>query len=158
MIPALISLAGAPWAVLPPGIHTATLGEIEAAFATNRRRRDLFGGLVSASSSLRIAGCGRLYLDGSYVTAKPLPEDYDACWDPTGIDRVKLDPVFTNFANKREAQKAKYGGEFFPSTMQNVPKQAFLDFFQIEKFTGGSKGILLIPLSPDPALVGRQTS
>jgi hypothetical protein len=84
-----------------------------------------------------------------------VPGDYDACWDPVGVDLTRLDSVFRNFSNKREAQKAKYKGEFFPSTMKNTPTQPFVDFFQVDRFTGMSKGILLIVLSTDPLLSRR---
>jgi hypothetical protein len=155
MILALVPIVNAPWDVLPPGVHPATLAEVAKMFATNARRRALYDGLLRAAGALRAAGCGRLYLDGSYVTAKAVPGDYDACWDPTGMDGAKLDPVFLNFNDKRQAMKDKFGGEFFPASMANTPTQTFLDFFQIERFTGKAKGILLIILSADPALAGR---
>jgi hypothetical protein len=157
VIPTLISLAGSPWDVLPAGVHAATLAEVEAAFATNVRRRALYDGLMIAAVALFLAGCGRIFLDGSYVTAKPLPNDYDACWDPVGIDPAKLDSVFFDFSNKRQAQKDKFKGEFFPSTMLNAPTQPFLDFFQIDRFTGNPKGILLVVLSADPMLKRRMS-
>jgi hypothetical protein len=149
MIPSLISLAGSPWEILPAGIHTAALAEVELAFATNAARRHLFEGLTTAAASLKSVGCRRIFLDGSYVTGKPIPGDYDACWDPTGVNLSKLDPVFRDFSNKRQAQKAKFKGEFFPSTTKNTPTQPFVDFFQVDRFTGQSKGILLIDLTAD---------
>ena len=127
-----------------------------AAFATNTWRRELFGGLVHASTKLKLAGCPRIYLDGSYVTGKPRPNDFDACWDPTGIDPAMLDPVFLDFANGRAAQKAAFKGEFFPSSMTCVDVgQSFVDFFQLDRFTGNQKGIISIPLSADPLLSGK---
>ena len=105
--------------------------------------------------SLRAIGCVRIYLDGSYVTGKPIPGDYDACWDPAGVDLKRLDPVFRDFSNKRQAQKTKFKGEFFPSTMKNAPTHPFVDFFQVDRFTGLSKGILLILLGADSVLLGR---
>lgn len=158
MIPALTPVPGAPWDVLPPGVHAATLSEVEAAFAINPWRRELFGGFLIAGASLYLAGCVKLYLDGSYVTGKPMPGDYDACWDPAGVDPAKLDPTFRDFSRKRQAQRTKFKGEFFPSTMLNVPTQPFVDFFQVERFTGLKKGILLIVLSADPTLMRRLTS
>jgi hypothetical protein len=155
MIPALISLPGAPWDVLPPGLHVATLDEIRVSFAINVRRRELFDGLILASASLSSAGCSRIHLDGSYVTGKPIPGDYDACWDPAGVDPKRLDPVFRDFSNHRAAQKAKFKGEFFPSSMRNTPTQPFLDFFQTERFTGMRKGIITVLLSSDPLLLRR---
>jgi hypothetical protein len=97
MIPALVSIKGAPWDVLPPGVHRATLAEVATIFARNAKRRLLYEGLLLAATALRMAGCGKLYLDGSYVTAKTVPADYDGCWDPAGMDRAKLDPVFLDF-------------------------------------------------------------
>ena len=154
MVPALVPLPGSPWTVLPPGVHQASLDEVEAAFATNAWRRKLFGGLVDASERLRIAGCPTVFLDGSYVTGKPRPGDFDACWDPSGVDRSKLDPVFLEFGNGRAAQKAAFKGEFFPSSMISPDVgQAFVEFFQLDRFTGNKKGIISISLSADPVLL-----
>lgn len=153
MIPDLIDLPGSPWPVLPVGAHRATLVEVNSHFAYNHRRRQLFAGLMIASRSLAQAGCMRLFLDGSFVTKKPEPRDYDVCWDPDGVDRHQLDPVFTDFDNNRAAQKAKFGGEFFPSTASvGSNGRKFIDFFQADKFTSQPKGIVLIVLTDDPAL------
>lgn len=153
MIPAFIEVDGSPWPILPAGIHVATLSEVEARFAINRGRRVQFQGLLSALQNLRAAGCVRAFLDGSYVTAKPQPGDFDVCWDPTGVRRAFLDPVLLTFQDHRAAQKAKYQGEFFPST---VPADAagaiFIEFFQIDRFTGAPKGIVAIDLAADPML------
>lgn len=156
MIPTLLPLPGSPWNILPPGVHAARLEDVEAAFATNSHRRQLFDGLVLASSKLRTAGCPAIYLDGSYVTGKPKPGDFDACWDPTGVDPAKLDPVFLNFANGRAAQKATFKGEFFPSSMLCVDVgQTFVEFFQMDRFTGKQKGIISISPLADPLLSGK---
>lgn len=156
MIPALVQLSGSPWNVLPPGAHAASLKDVATAFATNVWRRELFDGLVLASARLRLAGCQAIYLDGSYVTGKPKPGDFDACWDPTGIDPAKLDPVFLAFANGRAAQKAEFKGEFFPSSMMCVDVgRTFVEFFQLDRFTGKQKGIISISLSADPLLIGK---
>ena len=150
MLPNFVQLAGVPWPVLPAGIHSADLKSIELRYAYNSSRRRLFGGLLKASVNLSVAGCHQLYLDGSFVTDKPVPEDFDACWDPRGVDRRRLDPVFFDFNDDRAAQKAKYFGEFFPSTTKaDVQGRTYIDFFQIEKFTGQSKGIVLINLTTD---------
>lgn len=159
MIPALIDMPGSPWPLLPPGVHEANLNEVAAAFATNPRRRKLFCGLVDACSRLRQAGCRTVFLDGSYVAGKPKPGDFDACWDPTGIDPARLDPVFLDFANGRAAQKVAFGGEFFPSSVMCTDVgQAFLEFFQTDRFTGKQKGIIAISLSADALLTGKGQS
>ena len=153
MIPNLIDLPRAPWLVLPAGIHQANLSAVADRFASNTWRRHLFHGLVQASQNLAQAGCQRLFLDGSFVTDKPKPGDYDACWDPIGVDRRLMDPVFSNFAEGRAAQKAKFNGEFFPSTTRaDATGRTFVDFFQVEKFSGLPKGIVLLNLVNDPML------
>jgi hypothetical protein len=154
MIPALVPIVGSPWPLLPPGVHQASLNEVEGVFATNMWRRELFNGLLDASVRLLRAGCPAVYLDGSYVSGKPKPGDYDACWDPNGVDPAMLDPVFLQFANGRAAQKAIFKGEFFPSSMMCADVgQAFVEFFQLDRFTGKQKGIIVIPLSTDPYLL-----
>jgi len=148
VIPSLINAHGAPWPILPPGIHWASLVEIKCIFAINPIRRKQYAGLIAAAQALALADCKTLYLDGSYITGKPNPGDYDGCWDPTGVDPVKLDPVLLDFDDLRKNQKAKYLGELFltqPHTRSG--SEDFLKFFQIEKFTGQPKGILAIDLT-----------
>lgn len=159
MIPNHIDLPGSPWPILPPGIHLATLAEVEMRFASNPKRRVQFSGFVAAIFSLRAAGCRRAFLDGSFVTAKPRPGDYDACWDPTGVDPSFLDPVLLTFENNRAAQKAKYHGELFPSTIPaDRAGTIFVEFFQVDRFTGAPKGIVAINLLADPMLNPTVTS
>lgn len=85
-------------------------------------------------------------MDGSYVTDKPNPGDFDLCWDPTHVNAHKLDPVFLDFSNLRKNQKLKYGGEFFPSSAKADGTHTFIEFFQIDKETGLEKGIIRIQL------------
>ena len=147
MIPDLIAINGAPWRVLPPGLHWATLAEVEIAFAQNPHRRKLFAGLQHAATALKAAGCKHLFLDGSYVTGKPIPGDFDGCWNPEGVDPTLLDPVLLDFSNSRQNQKTKFFGELFPCNSEAAPGTAFLDFFQVEKHSGGQKGIVAIDLT-----------
>ena len=145
MIPSLIDLGSpTPWPVLPPGVHDASLMEIHSSFATTPHRQWLFDGFLRVIDALRLAGCSVVYLDGSFVTGKPHPDDFDGCWSIAGVDPHKVDPVLFVFDNFRAAQKAKYFGEMFFAEFENKPGQTFLDFFQIEKFSGREKGILRI--------------
>ncbi|MBE0472115.1 MAG: hypothetical protein IBX55_21735 [Methyloprofundus sp.] len=149
MIPQLIDIEQAPWCVLPPGVHTATLAEVKSVFAQNHHRRKLFLGLLNAANALHVAGCKYLYLDGSYVTAKPNPSDFDCCWNPEGVKISLLDPVFLDFSNARQNQKNKFLGELFPFNFDAAPGKKFLDFFQVEKYSGGQKGIIVIDLTTE---------
>lgn len=146
MLPLFVEVPGAPYPVLPPGIHWATMDEVAARFANSPCRAWLFEGLVQAVDALTDAGCRRLYLDGSFVTAKERPGDYDGCWDPTGVVAARLDPVLLDFVNGREAQKRKYRGELFVAGLHSGLTGTFLEFFQVEKHTGAAKGIVGLPL------------
>jgi hypothetical protein len=81
----------------------------------SERRRELLEGLRQALNSLRAAGCCRAYIDGSFVTAKDEPGDFDACWEAGDVDPDLLDAALLNFADRRAAQKARFGGELFPA-------------------------------------------
>ena len=104
-------------------------------------------GFNAALENLKSAVCRTVYLDGSFVTIKAIPNDYDACWDEDGVDPVLLDPVLLTFDAGRAAQKATYMGELFPaSVVANAGGLSFIDFFQIDKETGDPKGIIAIDL------------
>ncbi|HEV7773343.1 MAG TPA: hypothetical protein VGO48_08685 [Conexibacter sp.] len=132
---------------LPPGIHPASWDEVMTRYAINTRRRELADGLLDALRSLKHAGCRTAYLDGSFVTAKELPGDFDACWEIAGVDASRLDPELLDFTNRRAAQKARYGGELFPAETAAEPAgTTFLDYFQRDRDTGQPKGMIAIDL------------
>ena len=131
---------------LPPGVHWATWQEFAARFGTTPHRQQLLKGLKSALDSLSKAGCQTVYIDGSFVTKKENPNDFDACWDLTGVDPSLLDPILLLFDNKRVAQKVKYKGELFPASCRaDRVGNTYLDFFQIDR-DGNPKGIVAIDL------------
>jgi hypothetical protein len=150
MIPPLVRVRGVPYGILPQGIHWADLGEVATRFAGTEHRAWLFQGVMAVAAALSAAGCLRMYLDGSFVTGKEHQNDYDGCWEPAGVNPSRLDPVLLDFSNRRAAQKMKYRGEMFISTALNNPGTTFLDFFQVEKLTGISKGIVGVNLVERP--------
>jgi hypothetical protein len=96
---------------------------------------------------LRAAGCKALYVDGSFVTSKERPNDFDACWSGFDVDGDLLDPVLLEFSDNRAAQKAKFGGELFPAEwVEGGSGKSFLEFFQAERETERPKGIVGIRL------------
>lgn len=133
--------------LLPVGVHHADWEEVVERFGTNAHRRWLLAGLSRAITALQMAGCRVVYLDGSFVSARELPGDYDLCWGTTGVDPTSLDPVLLTFNDGRRAMNAKYLGDLFPAEVpEGASGRRFVDFFQIDKETGGSKGIVLIDL------------
>jgi len=88
-----------------------------------------------------------VYVDGSFVTTKPEPGDFDACWGLAGVDVELLDPVFLDFSRSRAQQNERFLGEFFPAELpEGATGQTFLEFFQTDKETGKRKGILVLDL------------
>ena len=132
---------------LPAGIHPAGWPEFTARFGFSDRRKRLLAGLGEALRSLQDAGCALAYVDGSFVTAKQMPGDFDACWSVTNVDPVRLDPVLLDFSDGRAAQKARYGGELFPAELpEGLSGRTFLEFFQMDRDTGAAKGIVSLAL------------
>ena len=134
---------------LPPGIHTATWEEVVARFGGNPQRKRLLDNLRRALSSLLDAGCPRIYLNGSFVTSKPEPNDFDVTWETEGVDFTKVAPILLDrddlLVNERRWQLSVFGGELLPDQYFGLD---FLSYFQIDRFRQ-PKGIIAIDLIGD---------
>ena len=132
---------------LPPGIHTATLTEVEAVLVTTPRRRRLCEGLRRAVQNLHAAGVRRVFIDGSFVTTKADPNDVDGCWEWTeAVNLDLLDPVLLDFTHGRRAMRDTYGVDFFLATwIEAGSGLTFLDFFQRNR-SDDPKGIVELDL------------
>ncbi len=146
MIPKLSRISG----LLPRGIHPASWIEVAQYFGDSPKRKLLLEGLLRACIALRAAGVTNLYLDGSFVSSKRVPGDWDACFSHKGVDPSKLDPVLLDYSNGRAAQKSKYLGEVFIAEHAATLGQPYLDFFQTEKNTGRKKGLICLDLGTLP--------
>ena len=145
MMPSTDSATG----YLPPGVHIAAWGDVVRCFAGNSHRGRLLGGLLAACRNLAGAGCGELLLDGSFVTVKPMPGDYDGAWETEGVDPGRLDPVLLDFSNGLAAMKAKYLGDLFPASGETPSGVLFRDFFRTDR-DGVEKGVVLVDLRSLP--------
>jgi hypothetical protein len=131
---------------LPPGEHKATWDEIVDRFGWNIWRRQLLDGLAEGLAALAAAGCTVVWLNGSFVTTKEEPGDFDCVWSPLGVNRERLKreaPDLLDLTDHRTAQKRRYGGEFLPNVMERSSGQQFARFFQADR-DGTSKGIVII--------------
>jgi hypothetical protein len=135
---------------LPQGEHVASWDEVVERFGWTERRRRLLDGLAEALELLAEAGCSRVWLNGSFVTAKDEPGDFDACWDTDGVDLEALDSVLLDLSNHRAAQRERFGGELFPNVIETLSGLSFSEFFQNERDTS-RKGIVVIHLSKGDA-------
>lgn len=132
--------------VLPPGIHQASWSEIVNRFGWNERRRSLLEGLRRALDDLASAGCKEAWLDGSFVTEKEYPGDFDLVWSSDGVRLTDLDPVILDVHHPRSAQKSRYRGDILPNVTEAASGMPFLDFFQQDSETGRPRGIVAITL------------
>ncbi len=135
--------------LLPPGIHWAEWDEVVARFGLTPQRLRLLDGFKTALDNLAAAGCQAVYLDGSFVTRKVEPEDFDACWSSVSVVPEKLLPVLLDFSDGRRAQKARSGGELLiAEAPADLEGQTVLDYFQHEVRRGvvRRKGIIGIKL------------
>jgi len=132
---------------LPPGIHVTTVREIKRVLGFNSVRRRMVGPLRRALRNLQEAGVLTVYVDGSFTSQKPLPNDIDGCWDADeGVDVQALDPVFLDFNDRRWAMKTKYGVDFFiADAVEGGSGMPFREFFQRNR-DGLRKGLLVIDL------------
>jgi len=133
---------------LPAGIHQLSWDEILQEYGYNFHRNKLLRGLNAALLQFKHAGCKIIYLDGSFVTTKKFPNDYDCCWITDGVDPNLLDWILQKYDRiGRKLQKIKYFGEFFPNNIiEKSTGSPFLDFFQKDSETDERKGILEIDL------------
>lgn len=135
-----------PTGELPPGQHQTTLTEIGERYATNPTRQHQFEGLTRAAHALAQAGATTLWINGSYITTKGEPGDYDATFDAQHINWTTLglnNPELMDFDNPRTTQKRVYGGELLPNIEGGID---YVAFFQTNR-DGNPKGILRIDLT-----------
>jgi len=141
MIPTFISNGN-----LPQGIHETTWKQFCDRLGRTAHRSTLIKGLAAALKDLSVAGCPRVYINGSFVTAKEVPGDYDLCWSLDGVIPEKLNQALLDFSPKgRDLMKKKYKGDLFPAEIpEGTSGKLFLDFFQTDKITGEPKGIIAL--------------
>jgi len=136
---------------LPPGIYNATIEEVKERFGINPHRKHLLTGLDKLLEHLQEKGCFLVYLDGSFITNKEYPNDYDLAWSITGLldeNILKIDPILLDVNRFRKEMKEKYLGDIFPAEIpEGNSGKLFKDFFQIDKNTGEDKGIIAIGLN-----------
>ncbi len=132
------------------GEHAATWQGMLDRFGQTTWRRQLLAGMLEALRLLKAAGCRRAYIDGSFVTAKDEPGDFNACRDAEGVDFDLVDARLLTFDRGRATHKAAFLGELFIADARADPQGTlFRDFFQTDR-EGRRKGIVVIDLKDLP--------
>lgn len=144
MLPAIDPTTG----YLPVGEHNVTWDELQQQFGTTPRRVNLLTGLTLALNLLAAARIPRVYVNGSFISSKDAPGDFDACWDwDQSTDFSKLHSIFLDLASPRANQKSMFGGEIFPAdAVADHLGTSYRYFFQKDTRTGVQKGILVLSL------------
>lgn len=135
--------------VLPPGIHTTTLGEFERRFSVfdrSDRRKKLFVKLNRLVQEAQKSGIAkRILIAGSFVTDKPEPNDFDCVLvlDPVVLDK-SLPPYQYNLVSRKMARRI-FGGDVMPALVGSKALAEYIEFFQTTR-DGHSMGIVEIEL------------
>ena len=135
--------------LLPPGIHRATFEEFEnhfVRFDMSDQRFRLFEKLRELYDEAKRSGFVKRFLvGGSFVTAKPEPNDFDCILvlDPS-IEWQELPPMEYNLVSRRMARRV-FGGDIFPVVEDSFHYHEYLQLFQSVR-GGGHKGIVEIEL------------
>lgn len=149
MIPEFNSLG-----LLPEGIHTTTWQHFCTRYGTGPKRKALLENIKEVILILKQVECQYFYIDGSFVTNKRRPDDFDACWDPTGVNKKlfgEIAPELKNYPrpfSKLVDCKQKYKGDVYIATLtfNESPNISCLQFFQVDKQTKEKKGIIKLDL------------
>ena len=135
--------------LLPAGEHYADWGEITDRFGWNAHRRHILKGLLRLVTALRDGGCRLCLLDGSFVTRKELPSDFDAACDYNDMEPLAL--LRLRLTASSEIMKAEYRGEVFPcnETVPSDGRYTFREYFQRDD-DDTPKGIIAVNLASVP--------
>lgn len=119
---------------LPPGVHQATRDEFKERFVffqRSDRRLRIFEQIDKLLDQATQAGIvTRIIIAGSFVTAKPEPNDFDCIvvLDPAIVGR-SLRPFEYNLVSRTMARRL-FGGDVMPALDNSPALQQYLEFFQ----------------------------
>ena len=134
---------------LPPGIHQATLDEFKERFVIfqrSDRRFRIFAQLEKLlDQTVRTRIVKRILIAGSFVSAKPEPNDFDCVvvLDPSIVGKP-LQPFEYHLVSRKMAQHL-FGGDVMPALDNSMALQQYLEFFQTTR-DGKRVGIVEIQL------------
>ena len=133
-----------PRGLLPGGVHTGTLREIENRFLFNQHRHDLYTQVrIFVDSELRARASGlQLVLGGSFFSDKEHPADIEATIYLPSPMVIAYTPLMS-LANQRENQRIKlsYRADFYVSLMVAGCNDLGMFFQYVGPKTAHDKGL-----------------
>jgi hypothetical protein len=137
---------------LPPGVHDCTMDEIRVRFGSFQgtdRRAQLFAKLMTVHSEAKVAGIVRaIIVDGSFVTAKPDPNDIDLVIVVASDHDLAADlgPAAYNIISKKHVQR-RFGFDMVAVREGTLEYDDATTFFQhVRRQPALRKGILWVGL------------
>ena len=99
------------YGLLPPGVYPADMEEVVQKLGFSSKRQDLIErGLKPVVAQLKALGVREVYLNGSFTTLKPSPEDIDG-YVLTTVEST----LETEVAERQEEWKAIYRVDVWPA-------------------------------------------
>ncbi len=131
---------------LPPGVHRATLDEVQQCFGAVGGQRGICTRRLSHIYDLaqRTGHLQRFIIFGSYVTAKPDPNDVDAVLVMDDAFRLEDCPIEARGLFDHALAQARYGASIFwvrPGMLIEASLEDFIVYWQI-KPDGTRRGIV----------------
>ena len=135
---------------LPEGVHDCTLEEAEerfSGFQRSDRRPQLWARFVEFVGEVQVCGLiAAIVVDGSFVTAEPVPNDIDLVlvMDERQNLSVDLPPAHYNVLSQRRVHK-RFGFDIVVATNKHETLEQAVAFFQqVRQRPGAQKGLLRI--------------
>lgn len=113
-------------------------------FGFNQQRGELICGLRRAALELRRAGCGAIFVGGSFTSDKVRPSDYDACFNPIGV-MPSLSPLLVEERYLLE-RRNEYLGDWLMGRPDDGPPGYWYRFLSFDDRTGATNRMFGIKL------------
>lgn len=131
---------------LPPGVHQATLDEVVKRFGAVQGRRNICTRRLLHVYALaeRTGHLQRFIIFGSYVTAKPDPNDVDVVLVMDDAFRLEDCPIEVQGLFDHAVAQARYGVSIFwvrPGLLFSEGIDDFVAYWQIKR-DGSKRGIV----------------
>ncbi len=140
--------------LLPQGIHQASWQEFSARYGSNARRQDLLANMEVLLHLAKKHGGSteKVYVGGSFVTAKETPADFDMTWRLCGSRFEELQKTAPLLVD-RTLQMKELGGQLmatYPNAIKDSPSDGVLGFLQRNARLQMPVGLVEIDLSTIP--------
>jgi len=127
---------------------TLTYEEFVQHFGTNERRMEQIENSLPYFRVFRSCGCQIVYVDGSFVSKKKLPEDIDICFDISDINEEQIKNIFPKFFDFNERGRIRRDQQchIFTFTRENTE---IFDLLSADR-DDRPKGLIILDLNEIP--------